>query len=50
MLYIDINQADLEKKTNQFINDIIDLKNNIYFSATTKLYPIYPKNPVTSHL
>ena len=29
ILYIDVDEADLEKKTNQFINDISNFNKNI---------------------
>ena len=40
-------EADLGKKTNQFIDDKANLITNIPFSSTTNLYPIYQKNHVT---
>ena len=47
MLSIDIDKADLEKKTNKFINDISNFNHKHKFSATAKLYSIYPNNHVT---
>ena len=43
MLFIDIDEADLEKKKDQFINDISDFNNNHIIQRYNKTISNIPK-------
>ena len=47
ILSIENDEADLGRKTNNFINDKATLTTSISLSATSNLYPIYRKSYVS---
>ena len=49
ILYIDIDETDLEGEMNQFINDQETLITHISLSPKSNLYPIYWKKNVSYH-